>query len=152
MSMVEGIGVQDVRPVVVETELQVRYKETDQMGIVHHTNYIVWFELGRTEFIRKLGYSYSELEKRGLLLPVVDLHVRYHASARYEERVLVRTSIQEFSGAKITFAYELIHKEKGNRLVTGTTTHLWVNKEMKRVNLKKVHPELFQVLNDVVTR
>lgn len=134
---------------VVETTLRVRYKETDQMGVVHHTNYLVWFELGRTELIRRQGYSYSELEKRGLLLPVVDLNVRYHAPARYEELVTVRTKIQEFTGAKIVFGYEIVNQENEMRLVTGTTTHLWVNKEMKLVNIKRFLPELYQVLNDI---
>jgi len=149
---VEGIGVSEWKQTIVETSLRVRYQETDQMGIVYHTNYMVWFEVGRTEFIRKHGYTYKDLEQQGLLLPVVDLHAKFIAPARYDERIAVRTWLEDFSGGKVVFGYEIVNQEKGTRLVTGTTSHLWVNKEMKRVNIKRAYPEFYELLMGIYNR
>ena len=82
-------------PSVVETALRVRYAETDAMGIVHHANYLVWFEAGRGDYFRHLGVSYEEVEERGYLLPLSEAYVRYAAPAHYGEMILVRTWIQE---------------------------------------------------------
>jgi acyl-CoA thioester hydrolase len=135
---------------VSESVIRVRYQETDQMGVVYHANYLVWFEVGRTEWIRKLGYTYKDLEEKGLLLPVVDLHVRYAAPARYDDEVTVRTRITEVAGGKLTFHYEILRRDDGQLLVTGTTTHLWVNREYKRVNLKHAFPALYERLAALV--
>jgi acyl-CoA thioester hydrolase len=137
---------------VSESVIRVRYQETDQMGVVYHANYLVWFEVGRTEWIRKLGYTYKDLEEKGLLLPVVDLHVRYAAPARYDEEVTVRTRLAEVAGGKLTFRYEILRKENGQLLVTGTTIHLWVNREYKRVNLKQAFPALYERLVSLVQK
>ncbi|MGA9175359.1 MAG: thioesterase family protein [Thermoactinomyces sp.] len=129
-----------------ETVVRVRYQETDQMGVVYHTNYLVWFEIGRTELIRQFGYSYRQLEDRGLLLPVVDIHCKYMQPARYDDQVLIRTAIEEFSGPKIVFSYEISNKDTGATLAKGSSTHLWVNKEMKRVNIKRAFPSFYHLL------
>ncbi|MBH8597582.1 MULTISPECIES: thioesterase family protein [unclassified Thermoactinomyces] len=129
-----------------ETVLRVRYQETDQMGVVYHTNYLVWFEIGRTELIRQFGSSYRKLEENGLLLPVVDIHCKYMHSAKYDDLVLIRTEMKELSGPKVVFSYEISNKETGVKLAKGTTTHLWVNKEMKRVNIKRAFPEIYELL------
>ncbi len=132
---------------VAETSLRVRYQETDQMGVVYHTNYLVWFEVGRTEMMRERGFSYKDLEEKGLLLPVVDIHCKFAYPARYDDMVIVRTKISQFNRSKIVFAYEVIHQETGRRLVKGKSVHLWVDKEMKRINLKQVFPELYTLLS-----
>ncbi|MDA8354523.1 MAG: thioesterase family protein [Firmicutes bacterium] len=129
-----------------ETVIRVRYQETDQMGVVHHSNYAVWFEVGRTALIQEIGISYGELERRGILLPVVDLHCRFNLPARYEEEVRIVTRIREMRGPKITFSYEVRRLTDDVLLARGETIHLWTDREMKRFNLEHREPELFRKL------
>ncbi|QKG83956.1 acyl-CoA thioesterase [Kroppenstedtia pulmonis] len=128
------------------TQLQVRYEETDQMGVVHHSKYAVWFEVGRTQMIRQLGYSYGDLEKRGILLPVVDLQCRFVSPARYEDQVQVITQVSEARGPKLAFSYEIRHAGDDTLIAKGSTVHLWVNADMKRINLKRVAPDVYDVV------
>jgi acyl-CoA thioester hydrolase len=116
---------------VVETTLRVRYAETDAMGIVYHTNYIVWFEVGRGEFMRQRGGNYREFEDEGLYLPVSEVDARYIASARYDDEVVVRTSVERLRSRTITLYYEVVMKDTGQVLVTGHTKHLCVDREGK---------------------
>lgn len=107
----------------VEIDVRVRYAETDQMGVVYHANYLVWCEVARTELIRQRFLPYSELEKRGVILAVADLSIRYHAPARYEDDVRVRTWISEIRSRTVTFSYEidrLANSEVDVRLATAT--------------------------------
>jgi acyl-CoA thioester hydrolase len=89
------------------SEVRVRYSETDQMGVVYHTHYLVWCEVGRTDLIRQLGMPYAELERQGLRLAVAEVHVRYHAAARYDDLVRIRTRVERVQSRAITFGYEL---------------------------------------------
>lgn len=105
-----------------ELELRVRYAETDQMGIVHHRNYLVWCEIGRTELIRALtGVSYAELERNGVALAVAELSIRYHGAARYDNLIRVRTSLTEARSRSVTFEYMITNAETGERLATART-------------------------------
>ncbi|RME09507.1 MAG: acyl-CoA thioesterase [Ardenticatenia bacterium] len=116
-------------PVYVhETSFRVRYAETDQMGIVHHTAYIVWFEEGRSDFLRAYNMPYSRMEREGIVLPVTECYARYVAPARYDEVVTVRTWIQEFKSRKIVFAYEVIG-EDGRLCAEGYTAHICIDPE-----------------------
>lgn len=108
---------------VVTTEFRVRYAETDAMGIAHHTTYLVWFEAGRTEYTRAMGMPYREVERGGVRLVVVEAHCRYHRPARYDDRVLVHTTVREVSKAKVIFAYEVRLHEPGTLLAEGHTAH-----------------------------
>jgi len=132
---------------VTETKLTVRYAETDQMGIVHHSNYPVWFEAARTDFIRKVGISYSEIESKGLLLPVIELNCCYKGSARYEDNIVVKTHIDSMTGVRIVFSYEVFIEGNEKPITTGQTTHVWTTKDLKPVNLKKHMPELYELLS-----
>jgi acyl-CoA thioester hydrolase len=120
---------------VVETTLRVRYAETDAMGIVYHTNYIVWFEVGRGEYLRQKGGNYRDVEDEGFYLPVTELDARYVAAARYDDEVIVRTSVERLRSRTITMYYEVVMKGTGELLVTGHTKHLCVDGEgrMRRV-------------------
>lgn len=129
-----------------EAEIRVRYQETDQMGVVYHANYLTWFEIGRTELIRELGVPYRRIEERGLLLPVIDLHVQFQSPARYDDRVLIRTRIIQSTGVRISFGYQAIRKETGELLASGETHHVWVNRAFRPVNLKKAWPELHALI------
>lgn len=105
-----------------EAEFRVRYAETDQMGVVYHANYLVWCEIGRTEFIRSRGTSYADLERSGVLLAVSEATMRFHASARYDDRVVVRTVLSRVRSRAIDFAYSILNADTGERLVSATTT------------------------------
>jgi acyl-CoA thioester hydrolase len=89
------------------SEVRVRYAETDQMGVAYHANYLIWCEVGRTDFIRRLGVTYAEMERQGVLLAVADAQVRYHASARYDDLVRIETRLAGVRSRMVTFSYEL---------------------------------------------
>lgn len=102
-------------------DFRVRYAETDQMGVVYHSEYLVWCEIGRTEFIRAAGLPYAEMERRGAMLAVADAHLRYHASARYDDLVRVETRLTDVRSRAITFDYVIRNAESGLKLVTART-------------------------------
>jgi len=108
----------------VEVTLRVRYAETDAMGVVYHTNYLVWFEVGRGEYMRQAGGSYDEFERRGYYLPVTEIGARYLAPARYAELVTVRTWVEELKSRKLRFGYAVVKQADGQVLATGFTEHI----------------------------
>jgi len=111
-----------VSPRVQTSEFRVRYAETDRMRVVYHANYLVWCEVGRTEYIRTSGVSYAELEARGLMLAVADASIRYHAPARYDDVVRVETTLSEVRSRTVTFEYLITDAATGSRLVSARTT------------------------------
>jgi acyl-CoA thioester hydrolase len=122
-------------PVTSEVEFRVRYAETDQMKVVHHRNYLVWCELGRTDLIRMLGTSYAEIEKQGVMLAVVEANLRYHAPARYDDRIRVRTFLKEARSRSVTFEYTIENADTGEKLVTARTMLASINGEGKLVSM-----------------
>ena len=104
------------------TSIRVRYAETDAMGIVHHAVYPIWMELGRSDLLRDLGHSYAEWEKRGVMMSVAELHVKYRAPARYDELVEVRTQLKEAGRRRVIFAYAI--RREGTRLADGESVHV----------------------------
>ena len=117
-----------------ELEFRVRYAETDQMGVVYHTNYLVWCEMGRTELIRQLtGVSYAQLEAEGVALAVSELNVRYHGAARYDNRVRVRTSLADARSRSVTFDYLITNADNGERLATARTVLVSLDKRGRPV-------------------
>ncbi len=128
--------------------IQVRYAETDQMGVVYHANYLVWFELGRTAFFDELGYSYQAFEESGLVAPVVDIQASFKRPVKYGDDVLVTTWVQSYDGLRITYAYEIATAANGV-CVTGWSKHVCVRKETFRpVSMRKLHPVLHQAYAD----
>lgn len=127
-------------------QFRVRYGETDQMGVVYHTNYVNWMEIGRTEFLRDAAISYRELETQGLLLPLTDAQVSYKSPARYDDIVEVRTWIEQITPVRLDFGYEVYRQEDGRLLVTGTTKHVFTNLQFKPVRLPKLLPDLYEWL------
>jgi acyl-CoA thioester hydrolase len=111
----------DAEPLFHDVEFRVRYAETDQMGVVYHTNYLVWCEVGRTDFIRQRGMSYADMERSGVGLAVSELTARFHAAARYDDAVRVRTTLAEIRSRGITFDYLITDVATGRRLVTART-------------------------------
>lgn len=119
-------------PTVSTIELRVRYPETDQMGVVYHANYLAWCDIGRTELIRELGKSYAELEREGILLAVADASLRYHASARYDDRIRVETRVAEVRSRTVAFEYlisRLTDDAPPERLVSARTTLIALTRE-----------------------
>ncbi|MCL2511386.1 MAG: acyl-CoA thioesterase [Bacteroidales bacterium] len=114
-----------------ETQLRVQYYETDQMGVVHHSNYIRYFEIGRTELMRHIGLSYKEIEDSGTVMPIVGIEVRYSFPARYDEIITIKSVIKEMPKVRMVFHYE-IHNQQGKLLADGNATLAFVNKETGR--------------------
>jgi acyl-CoA thioester hydrolase len=130
-------------------QIRVRYAETDQMGVVYHANYLTWFEIGRTEYIRDKGMPYKDAEALGLLMPVIDVHIRYLMPARYDDLVEVRTRIANVGPLRTSFEYVICRADQaGDILVTGSSEHVWVDGNWKPVRINKVAPELYQLLLD----
>jgi acyl-CoA thioester hydrolase len=114
-----------------ETRLVVRYSETDQMGRVYYSRYLEWFELGRAEHLKQVGFPYSEMEKQGLFLVVADTYVKYIKPAKYEETITVKTIIKEVNKASVVFEYELFNDKTRELLATGNSKLVAVTKEGK---------------------
>jgi len=125
----------------VDCETRVRYAETDQMGVAYYANYLVWFEVGRTEFCRKRGFCYADLEALGYRLVVTDVHCRYRNAARYDEAITVRTWLKGMNRRMITFGYQILRKEKEEVIAEGETRHLCLDSNSK---LKRL-PEEFAI-------
>ncbi|MCB4792324.1 MAG: acyl-CoA thioesterase [Elusimicrobia bacterium] len=118
---------------VNEINIRVPYADTDQMGMVYYANYLVYFERGRTEWLRERGLSYKDLESKGIYLPVIEAHCKYVSPARYDDLITVRTILSEISFASIIFNYEVTAGEKA--LVKGSTKHPFVNKDLRPVKI-----------------
>jgi acyl-CoA thioester hydrolase len=103
------------------TEMRVRYAETDQMGVVYHANYLIWCEIGRTEFMRARGAPYARLEREGVALAVTEVTLRCHAPARYDDVVRVETTVSAVKSRSVTFEYVLTRADTGERLVSART-------------------------------
>jgi acyl-CoA thioester hydrolase len=128
---------------VIETTLRVRYAETDAMGIVYHTNYIVWFEVGRGDFLRQRGGNYREFEEQGLYLPLTEVDARFLSPARYDDMVVIRTSVAEVRSRSVTMYYEVLMEETGQLLVTGHTRHFCTDREGRVRRLPRELAEAF---------
>ncbi len=122
------------------TSLRVRYGETDRMGYAYYGNYAEYFEVGRVEALRSLGFVYKELEDEGILLPVMELNVRFHAPARYDDLITVRTIIDTMPSARLHFRYE-VHNEQGELLTEASTTLVFVDRGTMRPR-RAPHPLL----------
>jgi len=120
------------------TETRVTYAETDAMGIVYYANYLRWFEVGRTELMRSLGIAYKEIEEQGTFLPVSEVFCKYRASARYDDVLIIETSVDFLKRASLQFAYRILRKSDGAELVTGSTLHAFIDQEGRIVKVPSV--------------
>lgn len=122
-------------------EIEVRYAETDQMGVVYHANYLVWMEVGRTTLIQDLGFNYAEMEKDGVISPVMDIQISYKKPLRYGEKATVKTWIDEYDGLRVIYGYEILTMD-GEIAVTATSKHVCVKKENFRpIIIRKLYPD-----------
>ena len=114
-------------------ETRVRYGDTDKMGISYYANYFVWFEAARTEYFRKLELPYTECEKKGYFLPVVETQARYLAPSTYDDLLIIRTSVSDFSKTTMRFEYQVLNATTNKLLVEGYSVHVFVDANMKPV-------------------
>jgi acyl-CoA thioester hydrolase len=136
--------------VVCESRLRVRYAETDQMGVVYHANHFIWFEVGRVELMRQLGFSYRDMERdHGCFIAVVDARCRYKAPARYDEEIIVRTHLKNVRESIVHFGYELLRAGDGELLAEGETTHIVIDTKMKTTPMP---PGYLKALQEAVGR
>ena len=126
---------------IVNFDLSVRYAETDAQGIVHHSNYLIWFEEGRSEFLRQNGLSYTDFEKSGFFIVVAEAHTRYRAPAYYEDVLTIETTLDQMRGKMLKFSYKVLRSEES--LAEGRTTHIVLNAERRPTVLP---PELMASL------
>ncbi|MFD3445672.1 acyl-CoA thioesterase [Microbacteriaceae bacterium 4G12] len=131
--------------VISEQVVDIRYAETDQMGVVYHSNYVIWLELGRTKLIEDLGLSYVKMEEDGIVSPVLDLQVTYRKAMRYGEKAVVKTWIETLNPLRVVYGYQIFN-EKGDLCITASTTNILVRKDTFRpVSFKKVYPEWYEI-------
>lgn len=118
-------------------ETRVRYEETDQMGVVYYSKYLVYFEMGRTEYMRSLGIPYSTLESRGIFLMVTEAGCKYFSPIRYDDGVKIETWIERVKGVRIRFGYRLFEKSTGKKVAEGFTEHACTNREGQPLRIPK---------------
>jgi acyl-CoA thioester hydrolase len=123
--------------------VRVRYAETDKMGIVYYANYLVWFEIARTDWLRETGWTYREIETEGFGLPVIEAHCEYKAGARYDDEVEIRTSARLVSPVRLAFDYAASRLADGATVATGYTVHVAVDPSGRPVRLPPRVKELF---------
>ena len=120
-------------PLTSETKIRVRYAETDKMGVVYHSNFIVWFEIGRVEMLRQLGFRYRDMERDDdCHIAVADVKVRFKAPARYDDEILIRTKLKNVRDSLLQFGYEILRAEDGMLLAEGETTHIVVDSKFEK--------------------
>ncbi|MBC7899881.1 MAG: acyl-CoA thioesterase [Saprospiraceae bacterium] len=125
-----------------ETEIRVRYAETDQMGIAHHSNYLVWFEAGRSDLCRAKGFSYKEMEdEAGVLMLVAEIYCRYKSPAFYEDSLVVRTQVAEIRSRSLRFIYEIVRTADAVTLAEGETLHLVTDANRKVCLIPEIYKE-----------
>lgn len=135
---------------ISKTKITVRYAETDQMGIVHHSVYPIWYEAARTEAVKKIGMTYSSLEKNGVMMPLVELNCKYNMPAEYENVLTITVEIAKLTPARIVFNYQVFKHGIEKPINTGSTIHAWVGKDLRPINLKKQYPEVFEKISEWV--
>jgi len=129
---------------------KVHYHETDKMGIVHHSNFIKWMEEARIDFLDRLGYSYSRLEKDGIISPVIAVECQYKSPAAFDDEIIINVKIEEFRGARLTVGYLMTNAESGAVVLTGRTKHCFVDSSGRPIALKKQFPEFDKVLKECI--
>lgn len=125
---------------------QINYYETDQMGVVHHSNYIKWYEEARLDFFKKSDINYRNVEDMGIYIPVLSANINFISFTKYPEVVEIRVKIKEFNGVRMLVEYEVYNIEREELVNSGYTTHCFLNKEYKPINLKKHNNDLYMKL------
>lgn len=131
-----------------KTTIRVIYADTDAMGVVYHTNYIKWFEVGRCELLRSIGYPYAKLEEEGILLPVAECFCKYRLPAVYDDILEITARVGEMKGATVTLEYEIRRESTEELLVTGWTKHAATDPQFKPIRLREKNRSLYDCLTN----
>lgn len=126
-------------------EHKAQYYETDQMGCVHHSNYIRWFEEARTDLLEQVGFSYGRMEELGAISPVLSVSAEYKTMVRYQDTVRIYANVTSFNGIKFTVSYEIRDAKTDELRTTGTSTHCFLNRSLRPMNTKKEQPEIYEL-------
>lgn len=129
---------------------KIQYYETDQMGIVHHSNYIRWMEEARVDLMEQLGHGLTQIEEMNIVIPVLSVTCEYRSMARFGETAEVHVSFVSYNGIKMSFAYEIKDSVTGEIRVTGSTSHCFLTKDGRLLSLKKSYPELHMSFRDMM--
>ena len=149
--MVE-LTMNEILPKEVVFERKANYYETDQMGIVHHSNYIRWFEEARLYYMEAIGIPYELMEEAGIFIPVLGVSCDYKVSVRFSETVCIYVTLESFNGIRMKCSYKVVNKKSGELCSTGTSEHCFLTKNYKPLSLKKSYPEFYQILSAAVTK
>jgi len=128
-------------------ERKINYYETDKMGIVHHSNYIRFFEEARCEWMNSNGLPYEKLEKAGIQIPVLSAYCEYKTPSTFGDTLVISLNMNEFKGIKMVITYEITNKETGGLVAIGETKHCLVDKDIKPINVKKYNPEVYEIIS-----
>ncbi|MGN1136421.1 MAG: acyl-CoA thioesterase [Oscillospiraceae bacterium] len=131
-------------------ERTAHYYETDKMGIVHHSNYIRWFEEARIHFLKEAGYPYEKMEENGVMIPVQSAACEYKNAVRFGETVIIVLKVEEFNGFRFRISYRVIGKEKGDLKVTGETRHFFTDMNLRPVRTKTEYPDIYKIFYDYI--
>lgn len=123
-----------------------QYYETDQMGIVHHSNYIRWFEEARTEFLNAIGFGYKKLEEQGIISPVLSVTCTFKQMTYYEDEVYIIPSVRDFNGVRLFVDYEVVGAADGITRASGESSHCFLDTQGRPLRMKKTHPDLYEAL------
>lgn len=135
---------------LVDIKIEPRYAETDQMGVIYHGNYFTYFEVARTGFFKYFGYPYKLMEERGVMLPVVDVSCQYKKPIVYDDDIIIRTSIDSVKGIRIKMKYEVIRTTTEELLAIGSTTHAFVDLDLKPIRYKLLDEKLKKIIESCI--
>lgn len=138
----QGIGMED-KIIRIYTHT-VQYYETDAMQIVHHSNYIRWMEEARLDYLNQVGLAYDQMESHGVIIPVLSASCEYKMAVRYGETVKIFSEIEKFNGLKFSVTYRITSPDETVLHATGSTSHCFLNKDMKPVNIRKAAPVIYE--------
>lgn len=126
------------------------YYETDKMGIVHHSNYIRWLEEARIDFLKQIGLPYDEMEKNGIMIPVLSVSCQYKYAVRFDETVCIKMKLEDFSGLKFKISYNVNDKNTGDIRIKAESAHFFVDGDFKPIRVKNVNPKIYDTFNSIV--
>ena len=131
-------------------EYRAQYYETDQMGVIHHSNYIRWMESARIDYLEQLGISYTDMENRGVVSPVVEVSGRYRSMVHFGDTVEITVKVEKYNGVKLIFSYEITDKATGELRFTGSSSHCFIDRKGNILSMKKTFPQIHQLLAEVI--
>lgn len=135
---------------IIEYKRTPFYYETDRMDVVHHSNYIRWFEEARIYFMDKVGYPYAKMEQEGIMMPVLSAECEYKNSVKFGDAIAIKTTITEFNGFKMTIQYVVMNSATGELCAKGATSHCFTDMSMKPIRINKLFPELFELYKNYI--